>query len=78
LTVIGFVHDQATYVYYDDDGETQGFEQGDFSEIEIKVNLDHEKFDIQVTNRGNAEVKTLRFILLSTQGHYEERVVTIE
>lgn len=78
LTVIGFVHDQATYVYYDDDGETHGFEQGDFSEIEIKVSLDREKFDIQVTNRGNATVKTLRFILLSTQGHYEERVVTVE
>ncbi|HPP05186.1 MAG TPA: glycoside hydrolase family 31 protein [Spirochaetota bacterium] len=44
LTFIGFVSDKASFTYYDDDGESYDFENGDFATINIYVEKKNDDF----------------------------------
>jgi alpha-glucosidase len=78
LTVIAFVEDWAVYDYYDDDGASNDFQKGVFSELHFGVKRKETGFDVTVENRGNPTVKTLRFIIMNTEGGQESFEVKVD
>ncbi|MFZ5966433.1 MAG: TIM-barrel domain-containing protein [Bacillota bacterium] len=78
LTVIGFVKDEAAYVYYDDDGKTEDFKKGKYWEMTIKVQKCGEDFQITVDHGGNTKVKKLNFEIVDENGHLFRKTMAFE
>jgi len=78
LTALGYVTDEATYVYYEDDGVTRNYEKGDYSEIVIRVVNEHNQFTVTIENKGNHTLRKLHLILVGPDGRREEHELSID
>lgn len=77
LTVLGYVSEEVTYVYFDDDGVTRNHEKGDYSEVVIRVVYEYNQFTVTIENKGNYTLQKLHLILLGPDGKREERELFI-
>ncbi len=78
LTVLGYVTDEATYIYYDDDGITRNYERGDYSEVIIKVVYEHNQYTVTIKNNGNHTLRKVNLILVGPDDSREERELLID
>jgi alpha-glucosidase len=78
LTVLGYVTDEAKYVYYDDDGVTRNYEKGNYSETVIRVVNQNNQFTVTINNRGNNTLRKLHLILIGPDGRREEQELVID
>ncbi len=67
LIVIGYVENTAEYVYYDDDGETQAFKEGQFKTTRFTVKKSDTTFNISVET-DDAALETVTFYLIDDHG----------
>lgn len=77
LDVIAFVDDKAEYIYYDDDGKTYNYKNGEYAEIVIKIENKENNYVITVKNRGNTAIKKLKFEVLDSRGNIYKESVTL-
>ena len=66
MIVIGYVENKAEYVYYDDDGETQAFKEGQFKTTRFTVEKGN-TFNISVET-DDAALETVTFYLIDDHG----------
>ena len=67
LIVIGYVENKADYVYYDDDGETHAFIEGQFKTTRFAVEKSGMTFNISVET-DDAALETVTFYLIDDHG----------
>lgn len=79
LNVIAFVENEATYVYYDDDGNSKDYKAGKHEEIIIHIKrLKDDDFTIEIESKGNTKVKNLNFEIIHTDGRVHSKTLSIE
>ncbi|MBB6215829.1 alpha-glucosidase [Anaerosolibacter carboniphilus] len=76
--VIGFVEDQTSYVYYDDDGETYGYREGMYSKIFMDIHRKNGNLDIQIRVIGRPATKKIHFDIVDMQGNVTQRTMVLE
>ncbi len=69
LVVLGFVPDHASYILYNDDGLTKGYESGDSLQTIFKVDRINNKYHISVDTNDLA-LKTITFYLIDDSGNW--------
>lgn len=72
LTVLGFVDGEATYSYYDDDGETMKYKKEQDKEMKIRVCQHQKDFSIHVEAKGSVAVTRIHFMLVNLDGECTE------
>ncbi|EKD68742.1 MAG: Alpha-glucosidase [uncultured bacterium] len=76
LLVIAFVTDKASFVYYEDDGETLAFEKGTFSKLNIEIHNHKGVYDIKTAANVSPlcplKVKALYFEIYDETGRMTE------
>ncbi|SHJ44084.1 alpha-glucosidase [Geosporobacter subterraneus DSM 17957] len=77
LRCIGFVEDQASYCYYDDDGETDEYKSGIYDEIRINIKKKHDDYDIHIEKKGNPRVEKILLDIVDQQGRIVEKNVIL-
>ncbi|AOT71767.1 TIM-barrel domain-containing protein [Geosporobacter ferrireducens] len=77
LRFIGFVEDQASYHYYDDDGITYRYKEGIYDEIAIFVEKKSDDYAIHVKKKGSPKVKKLLFDLIDRRGRILEKTILL-
>ncbi|MEG0771939.1 DUF5110 domain-containing protein, partial [Clostridium sp.] len=77
LNVIAFVKDQAHYTYYDDDGNSNDFKKGEYTEISIYIEKQGEDYLINVNNKGNISVNALHFEIIDVSGNIKKKIINL-
>lgn len=77
LTVLGFVTDEATYVYYDDDGVTRDYEHGGYWETVIRVVYHNSQFTTTIVHNTNHILQKIHFILVGPDGKRVENQLVV-
>lgn len=79
---VAFVTKKASFAYYDDDGETRGFEKGEYSEIIINIENEGGSFKTSASRRGRLEftagVKTMDLEIYDGNGKMTAMSVAVE
>lgn len=77
LSVIAYVDSKASYVYYDDDGKTMDYKNGDYSEIVINIQKTDNDYEISIRNNGNDKVKKISFEIVGSDGIVTKRTLEV-
>lgn len=67
IELIAFTDNIATYSYYDDDGETLGYQKGCFFNSEITLTLNDDKVDLTLNGELNG-VEKINYTLVNSNG----------
>ncbi len=51
LNLIAFVCDEAEYIYYNDDGITKNYKNGEYEELKVKITKAQSDYDVLVENK---------------------------
>ncbi|MEW9121157.1 MAG: TIM-barrel domain-containing protein [Thermotaleaceae bacterium] len=77
LHIIGFIPEQGSYFYYDDDGMSKDYLKGIHDELNIIIENKKDGYSIQVEKNGNPEVKEIQFEIVNGWGTLEKKTVQI-
>ncbi|MCC5909604.1 MAG: alpha-glucosidase [Clostridiaceae bacterium] len=77
LQMIAFVDTKASYIYYDDDGKTKEFRNGNYTEIIVEIEKVGEIFKIKAENRGNRTVEKLHVEVIDTRGNRRKQTIDV-
>ncbi|QEN06364.1 DUF5110 domain-containing protein [Thiospirochaeta perfilievii] len=78
ITLIAFVDNCATYKLYDDDGETNQYKAGIFSELIITISKrDDELFNIETKTNGLSKIKKINYNIVTNKGRVLSGIKTI-
>ncbi len=77
LHIIGFIEDQASYHYYDDDGSTYAYTKGVYDEIVIYIEKKNDDYDIRIEKKGNPKVEKILFDLVDQSGNILEKTILL-
>ena len=73
ITVVAFVTKKAEYTYYEDDGETYNYKNGDYSKLSIRITKDNDEYKIAVekddTETYELKIKELTFEIYDEVGN---------
>jgi alpha-glucosidase len=75
IKVIAFVEDKSEYVLYDDDGSTNGYKEGKYSEISIFIEKTERSFDISIKARGDLKTKKFIFEIVDINGIVAKKTI---
>lgn len=67
LSIIAFVDSNACYTFYDDDGKTNAYQGGDYSELVIEIQKTGEDYNVKVSNHDNHKVKSIHFEIVDSK-----------
>ncbi len=69
ITLISFVDRSATYTLYDDDGTTNNYKNGGFSELNISIiKRDDGLFTLSTNIKGTTNIKKINYNIVNTEG----------
>ncbi|MFT9497854.1 TIM-barrel domain-containing protein [Anaerosolibacter sp.] len=74
ISIIGFIEDHASYIYYEDDGETKAYLKGKYTKIFINVYRKNDDLDIQVRLTGKTKIKKMHFYIVDMEGNMIQRI----
>ncbi|SCY82657.1 TIM-barrel domain-containing protein [Alkaliphilus peptidifermentans] len=77
LKIIAFIEDGGSYTYFDDDGSTHSYKDGNYSEILIEIKKKAEEYIVDVENKGNYMVKKIHFEIIDIEGNVIEKTVNL-
>lgn len=68
LRFVGYIEDKTTYSYYDDDGISQDYKNGDYMTLNISVEKIDRDLYVSIENINNNQIKELEFELIDGSG----------
>ena len=77
LNLIAFVCDEAEYIYYNDDGITKNYKNGEYEELKIKITKAQSDYDVLVENK-NSRVKKLNIKIFDLNKNMIEKEILIQ
>lgn len=78
ITLIAFVDQEAKYSLYDDDGTTNNYKNGDFSELNISITKrDDCLFVIHTECKGSVNIKKINYFIADSNGVMKSGTVKI-
>lgn len=77
ITVIAFAADKAEYSYYDDDGSTMGYKNGEYSMLNFEISRNTDGYDIKIDNRNNTTVRKVNFEIIDGDGQIFKKIVKL-
>ncbi len=72
LTVLAFVDGEATYGYYDDDGETTNYKLEKNIKMMIRIRQHHNDYQIDVELKSSVTISKIHFMLTNPAGEFAE------
>jgi alpha-glucosidase len=70
LKFIGYISEQARYSFYDDDGFTYDYIEGNYSTIDVVIEKTENEILVSIENNNNNQVKQLEFDLVDDEGNH--------
>lgn len=77
LNLIAFVCNKASYTYYNDDGITKNYRDGEFEELKIKIVKSKSDYDVSIENK-NSRVKKLNIKIFDLNKNVIEKEILIQ
>lgn len=75
LNIIAFVENKAEYTFYDDDGKTFDYKNGNYTEILIRIEKRDKDYAITIENKGNKWIKELNLEIVGINGNVSRKKI---
>ncbi|MGL1891181.1 MAG: DUF5110 domain-containing protein [Spirochaetaceae bacterium] len=78
IEIVAFVESKASYTLYDDDGKTDNYKDGTYSEVVFTITKgDTQEFEVLVGVKGFTEIRVINYNIISPSGYKQIGTLTI-